>query len=220
MSPVEKCQLQVPPTVYFIKRLKIILCNKYVRTYFLSEVHVYLQNVQYLIWTICNHILLIVKGINEWSLKAIKVEQSRWMPWIIKDWRAKWSRVTLKLDVHAMLKVSDFTNIILLKNKRMAQWSSWPRSRRQWLSLTPGYTLDNLDKRTVFLTGLHTAVITKNVLSGAWTFNHQAWENVGLFIFFFAIIGNSSVKWEACYKSIIVKSKLPGFMKVSFFCLR
>ena len=127
VSPVEKCQPQVPPTVYFIKRLKIIPCNKYVRTYFLSEVHVYLQNVQYLIWTICNHILLIVRGINELSLKAIKVEQSRWMPWIIKDWRAKWSRVT---NWMLMQRWRSVILPALIKNKRMAQWSSWPRSTR------------------------------------------------------------------------------------------
>lgn len=122
-----KCQLQVPPTVYFIKRLKIIPCNRYVRTYFLSEVHVYLQNVQYLIWTICNHILLIVRGINELSLKAIKVKQSRWMPWIIKEWRAKWSRVT---NWMLMQRWRSVILPALIKNKRMAQWSSWPRSTR------------------------------------------------------------------------------------------
>lgn len=35
------------------------------------------------------------------------------------------------------------------------------------------------NKWKVFLTGLHTVVITKGILSGAWTFNHQAWENIG-----------------------------------------
>jgi len=72
----------------------------------------------------------VLRAIMNLVLKAINTEQSRWMPWIIKDWRAEWNNQKQQIGSFGDHKTSgDVRNacMFFLYELLMSFWSSWKR---------------------------------------------------------------------------------------------